>query len=65
MHRIFAMNSFMRRTSVAVATSPLCRKGRPGVAALLLSMWLVGCGQKGPLALPPAASAASAPALPR
>jgi predicted small lipoprotein YifL len=57
------MKFVMRKSSVAVPSSPLRQQGLCRVAAAVLALVLVGCGQKGPLTLPPAAStsAASAP----
>jgi len=56
------MNFLMREPSVAAPPSSLRRSGLRGVAAVVsLAAALAGCGQKGPLTLPPA-SAASAPA---
>ena len=52
----------MREPSVAAPLSPSCHKGPCCMAVLALSFLLLGCGQKGPLSLPPATGAASAPA---
>jgi len=59
------MNPIMRETSVAAPPSPPCQKGMRRMAAVALSLLLVGCGQKGPLTPPPAANAASAPGATR
>jgi predicted small lipoprotein YifL len=58
------MKFVMRESSVAVLSSPFRQQGLRRVAVLALALVLVGCGQKGPLTLPPPAStgAASAPA---
>jgi len=56
------MKVFMRRPSVAGPLSPSSQKGPRRLAVLALSMLLLGCGQKGPLTLPTATGAASAPA---
>ncbi|HEY6087469.1 MAG TPA: lipoprotein [Burkholderiaceae bacterium] len=56
------MKVFMCRPSVAGPLSPSSKKGPRRVAILALSMLLLGCGQKGPLTLPNATGAASAPA---
>lgn len=55
----------MRNPSVATSKSPPWQKGLGGIAALALAGLLTGCGQKGPLSLPAATGAASAPAATR
>jgi predicted small lipoprotein YifL len=52
----------MREPSVAATSRPPCEKGLRRVAALVLALGLVGCGQKGPLTLPTPATAAAASA---
>jgi Prokaryotic lipoprotein-attachment site len=54
------MNYDMRGASVAAATLPTSRLGLYCIGWMMLLALLVGCGQKGPLTLPPAA--ASSPA---